>query len=105
MQSHELQDLLKQVAAGNQRYLEFLRHPSMSMGVYRLAAGDTDRQSPHKQDEIYYVISGKAKLRVKEEVQPIQAGSILFVAAGDEHKFTEIEEELNLLVFFAPAEE
>lgn len=100
----ELSDLLKQAAAKDTRYLEFLSVPSMSLGIYTLPAGSTDMQNPHKQDEVYYVLSGKARLQVEGEVQPVQTGSIAFVAAHDKHKFIEIEEDLSLLVFFAPAE-
>lgn len=102
MKNFELGDLLQQ--AKGERYLEFLRLPSMSLGIYTLAAGSTDMQNPHKQDEVYYVLSGKAKLQVEGEVQSVQAGSIAFVAAHEKHKFVEIEEDLSLLVFFAPAE-
>ncbi len=105
MKNFELSDLLKQAAAQDARYLEFLRVPSLSLGIYILAAGSTDEQSPHKQDEVYYVLRGKAKLQVESEVRPVQSGSIAFVAAHDKHKFIEIEEDLSLLVFFAPAEE
>ncbi len=104
MKNFDLAILLKQAAAQDARYLEFLRVPSMSVGIYTLAAGSTDEQSPHKQDEVYYVLSGKAKLQVESEVQPLQSGSIAFVAAHDKHKFIEIEEDLSLLVLFAPAE-
>jgi mannose-6-phosphate isomerase-like protein (cupin superfamily) len=85
-------------------YLEFLRVPSMSMGLYVLEAGATDPQNPHTEDEVYVVTSGKAKIRVADEVYPVQNGSIVFVAADVEHKFFDIEEKLETLVFFAPAE-
>jgi len=70
-----------------------------------LAAGSEDLQSPHGQDEIYYVVSGKATLWVNGEETPATPGAILYVAAEADHKFHSIEEELTLLVFFAPAYE
>jgi quercetin dioxygenase-like cupin family protein len=105
METFDLSELLKQAGQHDRRYLEFLRKPSMSLGIYTLPAGASDGQSPHKQDEVYYVLRGKGKLRVENEVQPAVPGAILFVAAGAAHKFVEIEEELTLLVFFAPAED
>ena len=87
-----------------QRYLEFLRLPAMSAGVYVLAAGSTDLQTPHKEDEMYYVVRGRARMRVGTEDQAISAGSVIFVAANVEHHFHDITEELVVLVFFAPAE-
>jgi quercetin dioxygenase-like cupin family protein len=85
-------------------YQEFLRGPSMSAGLYVLAAGATDQQHPHHEDEMYYVVRGKARFRAGEEDQEVSAGSILFVAAEVEHRFYDISEELAALVFFAPAE-
>jgi mannose-6-phosphate isomerase-like protein (cupin superfamily) len=92
------------LADRKEAYLEFLRVPSMSMGLYVLEAGVTDPQNPHTEDEIYVVTSGKAKIRVGDEVHNVGAGSIIYVDANVEHKFFEIEERLETLVFFAPAE-
>ena len=85
-------------------YLEFLRVPSMSAGVYVLGAGSLDGQSPHRQDELYYVVRGKARMRAGAHERSVGEGSLIFVAAGVEHRFYDIEEEITVLVFFAPAE-
>jgi mannose-6-phosphate isomerase-like protein (cupin superfamily) len=85
-------------------YLEFLRVHSMSAGVYVLPAGGVDGQSPHKQDELYYVVSGKARMRAGTQERIVCQGALIFVAAEVEHRFFAIEEELKLLVFFAPPE-
>jgi mannose-6-phosphate isomerase-like protein (cupin superfamily) len=53
---------------------------------------------------VYYVVSGKAQILVAEENQAVQAGSIIYVGKNVAHRFHSIEEELTLLVFFAPAE-
>jgi mannose-6-phosphate isomerase-like protein (cupin superfamily) len=86
------------------RYLEFLRIPAMSAGVYVLPAGGTDPQSPHQEDEMYYVVRGRARMRAGAEDQAVSEGSVIFVATGVEHRFYDITEELVVLVFFAPAE-
>ena len=85
-------------------YREFLRAPAMSAGLYVLPAGRTDRQKPHHEDELYYVVRGLGRFRVGEEDNEVSAGSLLFVAAEVEHRFYDIREELTVLVFFAPAE-
>jgi mannose-6-phosphate isomerase-like protein (cupin superfamily) len=85
-------------------YWEFLRVPALSAGVYVLAAGATDPQKPHKEDEVYYVVRGRARMRIGEEEQFVKAGSVIFVAAETEHRFIDVSEELEVLVFFAPAE-
>jgi mannose-6-phosphate isomerase-like protein (cupin superfamily) len=99
-------DLAKVIAdrrTTGEAWLEFFRVPALSLGLYVLPAGGDDLQSPHGQDEIYYVVSGKATLRVNGEDTPALPGAILYVAAEAEHNFHTIEEELTLLVFFAPA--
>lgn len=85
-------------------YQECLRVPAMSAGLYVLAAGATDAQSPHHEDEMYYVVRGKARFRAGGDDREVSAGSVLFVAAEVEHRFYDIAEELAALVFFAPAE-
>ncbi len=85
-------------------YLEFLRESSMSAGVYVLAAGSVDQQSPHKEDELYYVVKGKGRMRAGSENHSVGPGSLIYIGAEVEHRFYDIEEELTVLVFFAPAE-
>jgi mannose-6-phosphate isomerase-like protein (cupin superfamily) len=85
-------------------YHEFLRVATMSAGLYLLPAGAIDQQKPHRQDEVYYVIRGHARLKVGEEDWEVSAGSVIFVAAQVEHRFHDIKEELAVMVFFAPAE-
>lgn len=105
MQTFNLKDVQKQAGQTEDRYLEFLRVPSLSVGLYRLFVGEKDAQSPHKQDEVYYVLAGKAKMQGASESRAVFPGAALFVEAGAQHKFVDIEEDLELLVFFAPAEE
>jgi mannose-6-phosphate isomerase-like protein (cupin superfamily) len=95
-------DLLQRL--GDKRYHEFLRVPAMSAGIYVLSAGATDKQTPHKEDEIYYVVRGKAKMRLGREERSIGQGDVIFVEKTLEHQFFDIEKELLLLVIFAPAE-
>jgi len=91
-------------AQSGKLYREFLRVPAMSAGVYVLVPGATDPQKPHHEDEVYYVVRGRAKMRVAEEEQIVKAGTVIFVPANIEHRFFDISEELEVLVFFAPAE-
>ena len=82
-------------------YLSFLERSSMRCGLYHLAAGGRDHQSPHVQDEVYYVIAGKSRFTCDGETVDARAGDLLFVAATLEHRFHDIEEDLELLVFFS----
>ncbi len=104
MDTFELAHLISQRKESKKLYLEFLKVPDLSMGLYILPAGGIDPQSPHTEDEIYYVVSGKAQIQVADEDRAVQAGSIVHVVKNTEHRFHSIEEELTVIVFFAPAE-
>ena len=98
------QELEAQGAESGKLYREFLRVPAISAGLYVLPAGATDAQRPHHEDEMYYVLRGKARFKAADQDWEISAGSVLFVVAEVEHRFHDIAEELAVLVFFAPAE-
>ena len=98
----QIADLLARL--GDKRYQEFLRVPAMSAGIYVLPPGATDGQAPHKEDEIYYVVRGRGKMRLGREERAVSEGNIISVEPGLEHRFFDIAEELVLLVIFAPAE-
>ena len=104
MQAYEIAELAAEQAKSGRLYLEFLQVPALSMGLYVLPAGGTDPQQPHTEDEVYYIESGRGQIRVDDEDRIVQPGSVVYVAAGVEHRFHSIEEELRILVFFAPAE-
>jgi mannose-6-phosphate isomerase-like protein (cupin superfamily) len=101
---YRVENLIRQQQASGRPYLEFLRVPAMSAGVYFLPKGSNDGQSPHQEDEMYYVVSGKATMMIGAEQAEISAGSVIFVEAKAEHRFYNIQEDLLVLVFFAPAE-
>ena len=104
MEAYELVHLIDQQNQSEQDYLEFLRVPSLSAGLYMLAAGAVDTQEPHTEDEIYYVISGRGFIQVDQENRAVEPGSLVFVKAKVEHRFHTITEDLRVLVIFAPAE-
>lgn len=85
-------------------YTEFLRVPAMSAGIYTLPAGAADPQQPHTEDELYVVLRGRAKIRVADEDAEVGPGVAIFVPANVVHRFHSIEEDLSVLVLFAPAE-
>lgn len=104
LRTFEIADLIGERAASGEAWIEFLRVPALSMGVYGLSAGADDPQTPHREDEVYYVVSGRGVLRVEDVDQPVQSGSVVFVDANAQHRFHSITEDLTALVFFAPAE-
>jgi mannose-6-phosphate isomerase-like protein (cupin superfamily) len=103
-----VKQLEQEQAQSGKRYLEFLREPSLSSGLYVLKAGVTDEQTPHRADELYYVLHGRARMRCgigdAAEDQAVGPGSVIFVEARAEHRFHDIEEDLVVLVFFGAEE-
>jgi mannose-6-phosphate isomerase-like protein (cupin superfamily) len=85
-------------------YHEFMRVPALSLGLYVLDAGAVDPQTPHAEDEIYHVMQGRGRIAVGGDDRPVGPGDTVYVAAGVEHRFHDISEQLRLLVVFAPAE-
>jgi mannose-6-phosphate isomerase-like protein (cupin superfamily) len=104
MEHFEISQIIARQQQSTQAYLEFLRTPSLSLGLYALPAGGVDPQQPHREDEVYYVVGGRGSIRVGQEERPVEPGTLVFVGAGVEHRFHSITEDLKLLVFFAPAE-
>jgi mannose-6-phosphate isomerase-like protein (cupin superfamily) len=104
MQAWEIHEVDAGRAAEQQLYREFLRVPDLSAGLYVLEPGATDPQSPHTEDELYYVVTGRGMVTVGDEKRAVTAGSLVFVPATVPHRFGEISERLEILVVFGPAE-
>ena len=100
-QVFDLAQLQKQLSSAPVQYKEFLKVPALSCGLYRLGVGARDMQSPHDEDEIYFVLSGKAKMKLGDTERLVEPGNLLYVGATETHSFFEIIEEMTLLVFFA----
>jgi mannose-6-phosphate isomerase-like protein (cupin superfamily) len=84
-------------------WVENLRVADLSVGTYCVPAGGTDDQSPHTEDEIYVVTAGRATIITPGAREQVGPGAVIFVPAGEEHRFVDITEDLALLVVFGPA--
>ncbi|MEU7422142.1 cupin domain-containing protein [Streptomyces sp. NPDC048362] len=104
MKAFRLDELEAERAANDGAYLQFLRERNMSVGLYALDAGEPDPQNPHRQDEVYFVVSGRASITVGLETTEVSRGSVVYVPAGVTHKFHHISEDLRVLVVFSPPE-
>ncbi len=102
MNAFEYGDVSERRAESGESYLQFINAGTLSLGLYVLTAGSADTQSPHAEDEIYYVVAGRGAIDVAGERRQVQPGSIIFVAKEFVHRFVDIEEDLSILVFFAP---
>ncbi|MEE8167214.1 MAG: cupin domain-containing protein, partial [Myxococcota bacterium] len=63
-------------------------------------AGADDIQTAHDEDEVYFVLRGRAQLVLAGKKTDLGPGSILYIPADTDHRFVNVEEDLSLLVFF-----
>ena len=97
----KLAELEAQRAKSGEDWLPFFKVSTLRTGLYVLPAKGVDNQTPHKEDEIYHILRGKAVLNVDGTDHPVEPGAILYVRAGIPHHFHSITEELEVFVFFA----
>jgi mannose-6-phosphate isomerase-like protein (cupin superfamily) len=101
----ELRDFLARLRPDRHDFAEVFRSPSdsLSLTIARWPAGSVDDQRPHAEDEVYHVTAGRGLLTIGSETVPVMPGTTAFVAARVEHRFSEISEDLEVLVFWSPA--
>jgi mannose-6-phosphate isomerase-like protein (cupin superfamily) len=75
-----------------------LRHGSMRAGLY--VPENIDTQGPHKQDELYVVISGTGDFVKNGERIRFAPQDVLFVEAGSTHRFEHFSEDFSTWVIF-----
>ena len=104
----EIADLLKKIPGpasaewpmGEPFTLAFA-HGTMSVEIY--APVETDPQSPHSQDELYFIISGAGIFVNGEERLSFSPGSAFFVPAGQPHRFENFSSDFaTWVVFWGP---
>jgi mannose-6-phosphate isomerase-like protein (cupin superfamily) len=83
-------------------WIVHLESDDLSVGTYSVPAGGQDDQSPHTEDEIYVVRSGRATLVTDSGIAPVEPGGVIYIPAGEHHRFTDVTEDLALIVIFAP---
>jgi hypothetical protein len=69
-------------------WIVHMNSDALSLGTYSIPAGGVDDQEPHTEDEVYVVQAGRATLVTASGTVPVEPGSVVFVPAGETHKFT-----------------
>ena len=96
----QLPELMAKLDAQTTRFQELLRTPSLSCSLYHIPAGSKEMQSAHEEDELYFVLEGRARLRVEDEDHRVEKGTMMYVRTACDHAFFDIEEDLTVLAFF-----
>jgi hypothetical protein len=100
---HTLELESRRVSAAKS-YLEFLRTPTLSLGLYVLQPCEQDLQRPHSENGVYYVIQGQARFTAGEMESPGRSGSILFVEGRSRAPFPLARRGSESACIFAPPE-
>ena len=84
-----------------ERFKAALANGSMTVELY--APRGTDPQTPHPQDELYFIHSGTATFTLEGDSVECSAGEALFVPAGAEHRFSNFSDDFaTWVVFWGP---
>ncbi len=89
---------LAALADVDDEYRELFTHGTLAIEIYR--PDGIDRQTPHDRDEVYVVASGSGWFVNGDTRQPFEAGEVLFVPAGVEHRFEDFSEDFSAWVIF-----
>jgi mannose-6-phosphate isomerase-like protein (cupin superfamily) len=90
--------LAELAGAAGREFIGVFRHGTLEVEIYR--PQKVDRQKPHTRDEVYVVISGSGTFINGSERHAFEAGEVLFVPAGVEHRFVDFTDDFATWVFF-----
>lgn len=96
-------DLVDQLEQESTNYLELLSKDALSVELARYP--NPEPKTPHRTDELYYIISGSGMVHVEDERYAVDEGDVVYVEQGAEHDFFDIEDEITALVVFASSED
>ena len=85
-----------------ERFAVMFRRGTLSVELYAPRANDP--QAPHRQDEVYVVVSGSGMFRNGAQLHPFGPGDLLFVPAGVVHRFEDFSDDLAVwVIFYGPS--
>ena len=78
--------------------------PRMFCDVYCLLPGQAQKDHDHAEnDKVYHALTGRATVRIGEDVRPLEPGQTAVAPAGVVHGVrNETDEPVTLLVMMAP---
>lgn len=83
------------------RFTTVMRYGTMSVEYY--APKIKDLQTPHLQDELYIIISGKSIFMRDDKQVRCMSGDVLFVPAGVKHRFENFTDDFaTWVIFYGP---
>lgn len=93
------QDRLQEIAPNE--FVTLLSNGTLEVELY--IPDGVDKQSPHEKDELYVVISGTGTFLREDERYSFGPHDVLFVPAGQEHRFVDFTSDFKTwVVFYGP---
>jgi mannose-6-phosphate isomerase-like protein (cupin superfamily) len=89
---------LQLLEGSDQNFKELFEHGSLVVEIYK--PDKVDLQQPHTRDEIYVIACGSGYFVNGDSREEFEAGEVLFVPAGVEHRFEAFSEDFSTWVFF-----
>lgn len=93
-EEYESRMILDHVITGRDNVIQ-INHGTVKAG-YALGGG------VHEEDEIYYILSGKGKLQLDEQIVDVAGGQVIFIPAGCFHALDnrDSDEDMCILTFW-----
>jgi mannose-6-phosphate isomerase-like protein (cupin superfamily) len=96
-----LRDVLSRIPAPPGHHaVDVRRRGTLDLKVARAPSPPPRDLTPHGKDEIYVIVRGRGVLRHGASRDPFEAGDLLYVAAGVEHRFEDFTDDLAVWVSF-----
>lgn len=89
---------LQKLGEVDEKFRPLFSHGSLEVEIYQ--PDRVDLQTPHTRDELYVVISGTGQFINGDQQHAFEPGEVLFVPAGQEHRFVDFSEDFATWVFF-----
>ena len=101
---YDLTTYLEKIKNSGSYFSTFIDKSNLAAGVLLLEPGEEDSQTPHENDEVYFVISGDGFLKIKNKDFKVSENKLFFVAKDVEHFFHGNTKDLKVLYFFGGSE-
>lgn len=96
-------ELANQLREEDNSYVELLSEESMRVELAQYP--NPEPKTPHKEDELYVILSGSGKVHVGSESYDVDEGDVVHVERGVEHDFFDIENDITALIVFTGSQD
>ncbi len=84
---HNIENSIEELRHSDQYWSSFIKKENFEVGSLRLSPGEKDSQSPHKSDEVYFIISGDGYMNIDGTDFEIKNNHSYFVPKNTSHHF------------------